>query len=139
MASEEDVSSGMSKKKSGVSSLKPSIQRKTWKVPPVASTPAKPITPQFKTVNSVIRSTRKSIMDSMEKKKSSPKPLRQLINSIPFREPDKVPISATKETAIDGPAPASRTPKNSRIPWRTPIKVMLYMIFHAFFDEIVSI
>ncbi|KAI3463073.1 hypothetical protein Pfo_019736 [Paulownia fortunei] len=115
----EDIPSVTSKKKSGLSSLKSSIRRKTWKVP---STPAKPVTPHFKKENNVIQSTRKSTVDSMDKKRCSPKSLRELINLIPIKEPDKEPVPATKKAASSGLAPSSsRTPKDCRTPLRTPI------------------
>ncbi|XP_051117392.1 protein WVD2-like 7 isoform X2 [Andrographis paniculata] len=104
-ASSEDVqSAATSKKKSGLSSLKSSIQRKTWKVP---STPANtnPISPPFK--------------NSMDKNRSSPKSLQRLINSTPLREPDKEPVKETAGLVVPS---SSRTPKNCRTPWRTPVK-----------------
>ncbi|KAK6128292.1 hypothetical protein DH2020_037961 [Rehmannia glutinosa] len=114
----EDIPSVESKKRSGLSSLKSSIRRKAWRVP---STPAKPVTPHFKKENNVIHSTRKSNVDSIDKKRSSPKSLRELINLVPIKEPNKEPIFATKKSAISGLASSSiRTPKVCSTPLRTP-------------------
>ncbi|KAL6507282.1 hypothetical protein OROGR_023477 [Orobanche gracilis] len=104
--------------KSGLSCLKSSIKRKTWKIP---STPAKPITtPQFrKESNVTIQSTRKSIVDSTDRKRSSStKSLRELINLVPFKEPDKELVFAAKRGSG-----STRTPKEdySSTPLRTPI------------------
>lgn len=120
----EEISSATSKKKSGLSSLKSSIRRKTWKVP---STPIKPVTPHFKKDNNVSQSTKKSSVESMDKKRPSPKSLRGLINLIPIKEPDKVPVSVAKKAASSGLTPSfSRTPKDCRTPLRTPIVVILF-------------
>ncbi|KAL8528156.1 hypothetical protein ACS0TY_005822 [Phlomoides rotata] len=105
----EDSSSVMSKKKSGLSSLKSSIRRKTWNVP---STPLKPVTPQLKNVT---QSTRRSTVDFIDKKRSSPKSLHGLIKLIPIKAPDKEPVSAIKKDT------SSRTPKDCKTPMRTPI------------------
>ncbi|KAI3452516.1 hypothetical protein Pfo_009180 [Paulownia fortunei] len=111
----EDIPSVTSKKRSGLSSLKTSTQSKTWKVP---YTPAKPVTPHLKKENNVTRSTKKS---SVDKKRSSPKSLRALMNLVPIEEPDKEPISATKKTESSGTArSSSRTPKDCATPFRTP-------------------
>lgn len=123
----EEISSATSKKKSGLSSLKSSIRRKTWKVP---STPIKPVTPHFKKDNNVSQSTKKSSVESMDKKRPSPKSLRGLINLIPIKEPDKVPVSVAKKAASSGLTPSfSRTPKDCRTPLRTPIVVILFLTF----------
>ncbi|KAK4426088.1 hypothetical protein Salat_1377300 [Sesamum alatum] len=116
----EDVSTATSKKKSGLSSLKSSIQRKTWKVP---STPSKPVTtPHCKKENSVILSTRKSTVDSVDKRRPSPQSLHELINLIPIKEHGDEPSSAVKKTESSVLAPiSSRTPKDCRTPLRTPI------------------
>ncbi|KAH6758564.1 hypothetical protein C2S51_018799 [Perilla frutescens var. frutescens] len=115
----EDISSAMSKKKSGFSSLKSSIRRKTWKVP---STPVKPVTPQLKKENNVSQSAKKCSVGSMDKKRPSPKSLRGLISLTPIKEPDKEPVSAAKKAASSGIPPSfSRTPKDCRTPLRTPI------------------
>ncbi|KAL0431599.1 UNVERIFIED_CONTAM: hypothetical protein Sradi_0785900 [Sesamum radiatum] len=115
----EDVSTATSKKKSSLSSLKSSIQRKTWKVP---STPSKPVTPHCKKENNVIQSTRKSGVDSIDKRRPSPQSLRELINLIPIKEHENEPSSAAKKTEISVLAPiSSRTPKDCRTPLRTPI------------------
>lgn len=109
----EDTSSVTSKKKSGLSSLKSSIRRKTWNVP---STPLKPVTPQLKNVT---QSTRKSSVEFIDKKRSSPKSLHGLIKLIPIKAPDKEPISAIKKET------SSRTPKACKTPMRTPLVVIL--------------
>ncbi|KAL0424236.1 UNVERIFIED_CONTAM: hypothetical protein Sradi_0958400 [Sesamum radiatum] len=115
----EDVSTATSKKKSGLSSLKSSIQRKTWKVP---STPSKPVTPHCKKENNVIQSTRKSSVDTIDKKRPSPQSLRELINLIPIKEHNNEQSSAAKKTESSVLAPISfRTPKACRTPLRTPI------------------
>ncbi|XP_011097333.1 protein WVD2-like 7 isoform X1 [Sesamum indicum] len=109
----EDVSTATSKKKSGLSSLKSSIQRKTWKVP---STPSKPVTPRCKKENNVIQSTRKSSVDSIDKKRPSPQSLRELINLIPIKEHDNEQSSAAKKTDSVLAPISSRTPKACRTP-----------------------
>ncbi|KAL3829532.1 hypothetical protein ACJIZ3_018334 [Penstemon smallii] len=91
----EENPSVTSKKRSSLSSLKSSIQRKTWRVP---STPAKQVTTQFKKQNNE-STTRKSNVDSMDKKS-----LRSLINSI-----------STKEITY-----AAKKPKDYATPLRTP-------------------
>ncbi|KAG6412783.1 hypothetical protein SASPL_125471 [Salvia splendens] len=99
----EDTSSATSKKKHGLSSLKSSIRRKTWRVP---STPA---TPHIKKENNVIsQSAKKSIVGSTDKKRQSHKSLRGLINLVPI---DKEPVSVAKKAAI-----FSTTPKDCRTP-----------------------
>ncbi|KAL0381785.1 UNVERIFIED_CONTAM: hypothetical protein Sangu_0242800 [Sesamum angustifolium] len=115
----EDVSTATSKIKSGLSSLKSSIQRKTWKVP---STPSKPVTPHCKKENNVIQSTRKSSVDTTDKKRPPPQSLRELINLIPIKEHNNEQSSAAKKTESSVLAPISfRTPKACRTPLRTPI------------------
>ncbi|KAL3813855.1 hypothetical protein ACJIZ3_015123 [Penstemon smallii] len=109
----EDIPSVMSKKRSSLSLLKSSIQQKTWRV---QSTQAKPVTPHFKKENDVNDSTRNSSVDSMDKKRSSPKSLRALINLIPIKEPDKQPILATKKTES-----SSKATKDCSTPLKTPI------------------
>ncbi|KAL6587429.1 hypothetical protein OROMI_000407 [Orobanche minor] len=104
--------------KSGLSCLKSSIRRKTWNIP---STPAKPVTtPQFKKESYVtIQSTRKSNVDSTDRKRSSStKSLRELINLVPFKEPDKELVFAAKKGSG-----STRTPNEdySSTPLRTPI------------------
>ncbi|KAL7094917.1 hypothetical protein ACP275_11G135100 [Erythranthe tilingii] len=102
----EEISSASSKKLPGISSLKSSIRRKTWKIPP--TTPAKPATPHFKKENNFIPiSTRKSNVESMENKRPSPKSFRRLINLIPNKDPDKEPILASKNPGLKTPM---RTP-----------------------------
>lgn len=109
-------------KKSGFSSLKSSIRRKTWRVP---STPVKPVTPHFKKENNVSQSVKKSNVESMDKKRPSPKSLRGFVNSIPITEPDKEPVSSTEKPASSGFRPSfSRTPKDCRTPMRTPVLVI---------------
>ncbi|KAG6410188.1 hypothetical protein SASPL_128240 [Salvia splendens] len=98
----EDTSSATSKKKHGLSLLKSSIRRKTWRVP---STPA---TPGIKKENHVIsQSAKKSNVESTDKKRPSHKSSRGLINLVPF---DKEPASVAKKAAI------STTPKDCRTP-----------------------
>ncbi|CAI9752602.1 unnamed protein product [Fraxinus pennsylvanica] len=112
----EDNSSVTSKKRSALSSFKSSIHRKTSKVP---YTPAKPITPHFKKEQNV---TRKFNVDSMDKNKSSQKSLRALINIVPAKEPDKVPILSNERTGSLGVPPVpSKTQKDCVTPLKTPI------------------
>ncbi|GER47464.1 TPX2 (targeting protein for Xklp2) proteinfamily [Striga asiatica] len=111
----EEVQSAESKKKSSLASLKSSIRRKTWKIP---STPARPpvttnTTPQFK--KDISQSTRKSNVDTTDKKRNSTKSLRELISLVPVKEPDKQPSLAT----IKGVS-LIKTPKICRTPIRTP-------------------
>ncbi|KZV15161.1 hypothetical protein F511_30247 [Dorcoceras hygrometricum] len=111
---------GNSKKSSGLPSLKPSIQRKTWTVP---STPAKPVTPHLKKENfSITRSTRKSNVDSIDRRRASPKSLRSIINLMPTKEPDKGLSSASKKVESSGTGLSSlRVPKDCATPLRTPL------------------
>ncbi|PIN17817.1 hypothetical protein CDL12_09521 [Handroanthus impetiginosus] len=102
----EEVPSVTSKKKSGLSSLKSTIQRKTWKIP---STPA------AKKDNNAPQSTRKPGADHVDKTRSSPKSLRELINLVPFKEPDKEPFSVAKKTTS-----TSRILNDCKTPLRTP-------------------
>ncbi|CAI9758547.1 unnamed protein product [Fraxinus pennsylvanica] len=112
-----------SKKRSALSSFKSSIHHKTSKVP---FTPAKPITPHFKKEHNV---TRKSNVDSMDKKKSSQKSLRTLINMVPAKEPDKVPIPSNERTESSGVPPvSSKTRKDCATPLKTPIGVAKYKV-----------
>ncbi|XP_073046919.1 uncharacterized protein [Primulina eburnea] len=116
----EDNPSVTSKKSSGPSLLKSSIQRKTWTAP---STPAKPVTPHLKKENSsVIRSTRKSNLDTIDRRRASPKSLRSIINLLPTKEPDKEPSSASKKAESSRIGLSSlRVPKDCATPLRTPL------------------
>ncbi|XP_073125024.1 uncharacterized protein [Henckelia pumila] len=116
----EDNPSVTSKKSSGLSSLKSSIQRKTWTVP---STPAKPVTPHLKKeISSVTRSTRKSNVDTVDRRRATPKTLRSIINLMPTKEPDKVLSSASKKGESSGIGISSlRVPKDCATPLRTPL------------------
>ncbi|KAL1553336.1 protein WVD2-like 7 [Salvia divinorum] len=87
----EDTSSATSNIKHGLSSLKSSIRRKTWRVP---STPA---TPHIKKESNVVsQSATKSNVESTDKKRPSHKSLRGLINLVPI---DKEPVSIAKKAA----------------------------------------
>ncbi|KAL3644010.1 hypothetical protein CASFOL_011942 [Castilleja foliolosa] len=121
----DEVSSAESKTKSSLSCLKSSIRRKTWRIP---STPAasKPVTtnaatPYFKNENDdvIIQSTtRKPNVDSKESKRSSStKSLRELINLVPIKEPDKEPVFAAKK----GSSASTKTPTVCSTPLRAPI------------------
>ncbi|XP_075501483.1 protein WVD2-like 7 isoform X2 [Primulina tabacum] len=116
----EDNPSVTSKKSSGPSLLKSSIQRKTWTV---LSTPAKPVTPHLKKENSsVIRSTRKSNLDTIDRRRASPKSLRSIINLLHTKEPDKEPSSASKKAESSRIGLSSlRVPKDCATPLRTPL------------------
>lgn len=115
----EDTSSATSKKKHGLSSLKSSIRRKTWRVP---STPA---TPGIKKENNVIsQSAKKSNEESTAKKKPSHKSLRGLINLVPF---DKEPVSVAKKAAI-----FSTTPKDCRTPIMVDLSHFWLILLHLF-------
>ncbi|XP_075515191.1 uncharacterized protein LOC142549870 isoform X3 [Primulina tabacum] len=118
VASENNNPSVTSKKSSGLS--KSSTQRKTWMSP---STPAKPITPHLKNENSsVTRSTRKSNVESMDRRRASPKSLRSIINLMPAKEPDKGLNSASKKAESSGIGLGSlRAPKDCATPSRTPL------------------
>ncbi|CAA2969804.1 protein WVD2-like 7 isoform X2 [Olea europaea var. sylvestris] len=117
----EDNPSVTSKKRSALSSFKSSIHHKTSKVP---FTPAKPITPHFRKEHNV---TRKSNVDSLDKNKSSQKSLRTLINMVPDREPDKVPIPSNERTECSGVPPvSSKSRKDCETPLKTPVGVAKY-------------
>ncbi|XP_073019062.1 uncharacterized protein [Primulina eburnea] len=118
VASEDNNPSVTSKKSSGLS--KSSTQRKTWMFP---STPAKPITPHLKNENSsVTRSARKSNVESMDRRRASPKPLRSIINLLPAKEPDKGLNSSSKKAESSGIGLGSlRAPKDCATPSRTPL------------------
>ncbi|XP_057791686.1 protein WVD2-like 7 [Salvia miltiorrhiza] len=99
----EDTSSATSNKKHGLSSLKSSIRRKTWRVP------STPLTPH---INNVSQSAKKSSVESMDKRRPSHKSLHGLINLVPIKDPDKELVSVAKKAAAN----FSTTPKDCRTP-----------------------
>ncbi|KAL0395743.1 UNVERIFIED_CONTAM: hypothetical protein Scaly_0022700 [Sesamum calycinum] len=111
----EDVSTATSKKKSGLSSLKSSIQRKTWKVP---STPSKPVTPHCKKENNVIQKHNNEQSSAAKKTESS------VLAPISFRTPKacrtplRTPILASTKGVSNYPAATPRS-ENRRL--KTPI------------------
>lgn len=111
----EDAPSVTSKKKSSLSTLKSTIQRKTWRIP---ATPAKQITTTVAgKENYPTESERKSNADSTDKKRFSPKSLRALMSLISGKEPEKEPNSVTKKTKAVGIARGStRPPKDCATP-----------------------
>ncbi|KAL3636659.1 hypothetical protein CASFOL_018958 [Castilleja foliolosa] len=122
----DDVSSAESKRKSSLSCLKSSIRRKTWKIPSTPAAKPKPVTtntqtPYLKNENNdvIIQSTtRKPYVGSTDNKRaSSTKSLRELINLVPFKETDKEPSFAAKK----GFSGSTKTPKVCSTPLRTPI------------------
>ncbi|GFP94081.1 hypothetical protein PHJA_001552500 [Phtheirospermum japonicum] len=106
----DDVSSAESKRKSSLSCLKSSIRPK-----PVTAT-ATNTTPYFKKENNdvIIQSTtRKPNVDPTgNKRSSSTKSLRELINLVPIKEPDKEPVFAAKKGS-------TKTPKDCSTPGTT--------------------
>ncbi|KAL8471175.1 hypothetical protein ACS0TY_028750 [Phlomoides rotata] len=104
----DDSEEVTSKRRSSPSSLKTSILHKTWRVP---STPAKQQTPtHFKNENN---STRKSNVESLNyRRSSSPMSLRDLLNLVHSKEPDKQPVYSSQSS--------SRQHKDCSTPFKTP-------------------
>ncbi|KAL1564261.1 protein WVD2-like 7 isoform X2 [Salvia divinorum] len=103
----EEVSSGMmSKRRTGLPSMK------SRRIP---STPAKAMTPQLNR-----ESTRKSNVDTLDGRRSSPKSLRALLSLGSFRESEKEPVSKNKGTESLGLAHSSSTTPGDYCP--TPFK-----------------
>ncbi|XP_057766993.1 protein WVD2-like 7 [Salvia miltiorrhiza] len=115
----EEVSSGMSKRRTGLSSMKASAHHKTRRIP---STPAKPImTPQLNRESNANHSTRRPNVDALEGKRSSPKSLRALLSLGSFRESDRDLASKNKRAESSGLArSSSRTPNDCSTPFKTP-------------------
>ncbi|KAH6792190.1 transcriptional regulator ATRX-like protein [Perilla frutescens var. hirtella] len=120
----EEVSSAMSKRRPGLSSLKTSVHHKTRRIP---STPAKTMTPQLKRENTVNRSSRKSNVDE---KRSSPKSLRTLLSLGSFKESEKEAIFTNKRTESSGLVhSSSRAPKDCSTPFKTPAPASTKSVF----------
>ncbi|XP_042061285.1 protein WVD2-like 7 isoform X2 [Salvia splendens] len=115
----EEVSSGMiSKRRTGLPSMKTSAHHKPRRVP---STPAKAMTPQLNRESNVNRSTRKSNVDALDGRRSSPKSLRALLSLGSFRESEKEPVSKNKGPESSGLAQSStRTTGECPTPFKTP-------------------
>ncbi|KAA8530148.1 hypothetical protein F0562_004857 [Nyssa sinensis] len=118
--SNHEVSSSMSKKKPGLSSLKSSSYHKAPKIPSPPAKPRAPIHPNKE--NNVTSITRKSTTESTDKKKTPPKSLRTLINCTPARETDKFSTAlVTRKIESSRVAPSSsKAFKDCKTPLRTP-------------------
>ncbi|XP_047947891.1 uncharacterized protein LOC125193963 [Salvia hispanica] len=115
----EEVSSGMiSKRRTGLPSMKTSAHHKPRRIP---STPAKAMTPQLNRESNANRSTRKPNVDALDGRRSSPKSLRALLSLGSFREAEKEPVFKNKGTESLGLAHSStRTTGECPTPFKTP-------------------
>ena len=120
----EEVSSGMiSKRRTGLPSMKTSAHHKPRRIP---STPAKAMTPQLNRESNANRSTRKPNVDALDGRRSSPKSLRALLSLGSFREAEKEPVFKNKGTESLGLAHSStRTTGECPTPFKTPAPVIL--------------
>ncbi|XP_042062992.1 protein WVD2-like 7 [Salvia splendens] len=111
----EEVTSGMmSKRRTGLPSVKTSAHHKPRRIP---STPAKAMTPQLNRESHVNRSTRKSNGDALDGRRSSPKSLRALLSLGSFRESEKEPVSKNKGIEAHS---STRTTGECPTPFKTP-------------------
>lgn len=138
----EEVTSGMmSKRRTGLTSVKTSAHHKPRRIP---STPAKAMTPHLNRERNVNRSTRKSNGEAPDGRRSSPKSLRALLSLGSFRESEKEPVSKNKGTESLGLAHSStRTTGECPTPFKTPAPVILVafnLIFSClFFKKLIHI
>ncbi|THF94724.1 hypothetical protein TEA_002949 [Camellia sinensis var. sinensis] len=116
--------SPVSKKKPPFSSSKSSVHRRA---PKLSATPAKP-TAYIHPIkeNDVTPITRKSPIDSVNKKRPTSKCPHTLIYSTPAKEPDKLTILAPRKTESSRVAHSSYKPsKDFKTPLRTPTMAYL--------------
>lgn len=117
----------MTKRRTGLSSMKSSTHHKPRRIP---STPAKAMTPQLKRENNANHSTRKSNVEALDGKRSSPKSLRALLSLGSFRENDKESTFTNKKSESSALAhSSSRTPKDCPTPFKTPAPVIHFSCF----------
>ncbi|KAL7232703.1 hypothetical protein ACSBR2_010668 [Camellia fascicularis] len=112
----QEAPSPVSKKKPPFSSSKSSVHRRA---PKVSATPAKP-TAYIHPIeeNDVTPITRKSPIDSMDKRRPTSKCLHTLIYSTPAKEPDKSTTSAARKTESSRVAHSSYKPSKD---FKTPL------------------
>lgn len=117
----EEVSSAMTKRRICLSSTKTATHHRPRRIP---STPAKAMTPQLKRESNANHSTRKSNVEALDGKRSSPKSLRALLSLGSFRELDKELSFTNKKSESSVLAhSSSRTPKDCSTPFKTPAPV----------------
>ena len=117
----KDDSASMSKKKPAVSSSKSSIYDKASKLP---STPAKPAP----SVRAEIENTstpfgKKYSLDSVERKKPTPKPTHKSMNFTPSREFNRITSSIIRKIDNSRVGSNFKSSKGFPTPSRTPMMV----------------
>ncbi|KAG5254451.1 protein WVD [Salix suchowensis] len=119
----KDDSASMSKKKPAVSSSKSSIYDKASKLP---STPAKPApSVRAKIENTSTPIGKKYSLDSVERKKPTPKPTHKSMNFTPSREFNRITSSIIRKIDNSRVGSNFKSSKDFPTPSRTPMMVSI--------------
>ncbi|KAL3611951.1 hypothetical protein D5086_002971 [Populus alba] len=115
----KDDAASMSKKKPAVSSSKSSIYDKASKLP---STPAKPApSVRAKKENTATPISKKSALESVERRKPTPKSTHKSMNFTPAREFNKITSSIIRKIDNSRVGSHSKSSKDCPTPSRTPM------------------
>lgn len=118
----KDDAASMSKKKPAVSSSKSSIYDKASKLP---STPAKPApSVRAKKENTATPISKKSALESMERRKPTPKSTHKSMNFTPAREFNRITSSIIRKIDNSRVGSHSKSSKDCPTPSRTPMMMV---------------
>ncbi|CAK7328244.1 unnamed protein product [Dovyalis caffra] len=119
----KDASSSMSKKKPAVFSSKSSIYDKASKLP---STPAKPAASvRAKRENTATPISKKYAIDSVERRRPTPKSTHKSMNFAPVREINRITSSIIRKIDSSRVVSNSKSSKDCPTPSRTPMMVSI--------------
>ncbi|KAH8519346.1 hypothetical protein H0E87_000949 [Populus deltoides] len=122
MSCKDDAAASMSKKKPAVSSSKSSIYDKASKLP---STPAKPApSVRAKKENTATPISKKSALESVERRKPTPKSTHKSMNFTPAREFNRITSSIIRKIDNSRVGSHSKSSKDCPTPSRTPMMMV---------------